>query len=139
MILINAENLVFGRIATYAAQKALAGEDVAIVNAEKAILSGTKEFAMKKIKTRMEMRGKGNPEKGPQYSKMPDKILRTAIRKMLPKTNRGKKTLSKIKVYIGFPEELQKNKPTTIEEAKAKNLKTFVLLGDICKLLGAKW
>ena len=139
MILIDAENKVFGRISSIAAQKALQNEEVAIVNAEKVIMSGTKEFAMKKFKRWINMRGKGNPEKGPHYSRMPDKILRTSIRKMLPKTNRGKDALSNVKVFIGVPEELSGKKAVELPEANAKNPKNFIVLGDICKLLGAKW
>ncbi len=137
--MIDAENLVFGRLASIAAQKALQGAEINIVNAEKTVLSGTKEFVLKKFRRWINMRGKGNPEKGPQYSRMPDKILRTAIRKMLPKTSRGEKALARIKVFIGFPEELKKQAKMEMQEAVPKNLQKSVVLGDACKLLGARW
>ncbi|MDD5148799.1 MAG: 50S ribosomal protein L13 [Candidatus ainarchaeum sp.] len=135
--IIDADGLVFGRMASIAAQKALEGKDVEIINAEKAVLSGTKEDAEKKFNRWLGMRGKGNPEKGPQYSRMPDKILRNAVRKMLPKTQRGKTVLEKVRVFIGAPEGRKAN--TAMESAKPKNLKKFVVLGEICRLLGAKW
>jgi len=139
MIVINAEKKVFGRIASFAAKQALKGEEVVILNAEKAIMSGTKEFTLKKFRKWLGMRGKGNPEKGPHYSRMPDKILRTAVRKMLPKTNRGKDLLSGVKVFIGIPEEYRDKKQAEVNEANPKNPKNFVVVGDICRLLGAKW
>ena len=110
MILIDADSLVFGRIASFAARKALQNEEIVIVNSEKAIISGTKEFAVKKYRRWVNMRGKGNPEKGTQFSRMPDKILRNSIRKMLPKSSRGKKALENVKVCIGIPEEYSKQK-----------------------------
>ena len=85
-IVIDADGLVFGRLASIVAQKALEGRHVEIINSEKVIMSGTKEMAVKKFKRWVDMRGKGNPEKGPQFSRMPDKILLNSIRKMLPKT-----------------------------------------------------
>ena len=39
-MIINAENLILGRMTTYAAKKALQGEEVDIVNCEKAIITG---------------------------------------------------------------------------------------------------
>ena len=138
-ILIDAESLVFGRVASIAAQKALQGTEVNIVNSEKTILSGTKEFVLKKFRRWINMRGKGNPEKGPQYSRMPDKILRTAIRKMLPKTTRGEKALERVKVFIGFPEEFKKQATAEMQAAVPKNLQKSVVLGEACRLLGARW
>jgi ribosomal protein uL13 len=136
-IIINAEGLVFGRLASIAAQKALEGKQVELLNAEKTIMSGTREMTLKKFNRWIGMHGKGNPEKGPQFSRMPDKILRNAIRKMLPKTRRGKTALEQVKVCIGIPAGEKSN--FEAENAKPKNLKKIVVLGEICKLLGAKF
>ena len=38
MVVVNAENAVVGRLASYVAKVALNGEEVTIVNAEKAII-----------------------------------------------------------------------------------------------------
>ena len=40
---IDADNLILGRMATTAAKSALAGENVVIVNCEKAIVTGKKD------------------------------------------------------------------------------------------------
>ncbi|MDD5163539.1 MAG: 50S ribosomal protein L13 [Candidatus ainarchaeum sp.] len=136
-IVIDAEGLVFGRIASIAAQKALEGKQVEVLNAEKSIMSGSQEVTLKKFKRWMGMHGKGNPEKGPQFSRMPDKILRNSIRKMLPKTRRGITALRNVMVCIGAPAGKKSN--FEAGDAKPKNLKKFVVLGEICKLLGAKF
>lgn len=137
MILINAEKMVMGRLATYAAKKALEGNDVVIVNAEKAVITGSKEDAMRKFKRRLDLRGKGNPEKGPKFSRMPDRVLRMSIRGMLPwKSSRGRQAYRKVHAYIGVPEEFEGKQFEKIPERKVKS---FVELGTVCRLLGARW
>jgi len=140
MILINAENAVMGRLSTFAAKKALEGEQITVVNAEKAIITGSRENAMKKMKTRLDMRGKGNPEKGPKFSRMPDKVLRRCIRGMLPtKSSRGRESLKRIHVYIGLPTEFEGKQFENIPKSSGKEAKKSVQLGKVCRLLGAKW
>ncbi len=42
-MIINADNLIIGRIASFAAKKALLGEKVVIVNSEEAVMTGKKK------------------------------------------------------------------------------------------------
>jgi len=140
MILVNAQGLVMGRLASFAAKKAIEGNSVTIVNAEKAIITGNKQPALKKMQTRLNLHNKGNPEKGPKFSKMPDKVLRMAIRGMLPwKSSRGKQAFKRIHTYIGIPAELEGKKFEELPKAKAKKEEKAVSLGEVSKLLGAKW
>lgn len=139
MILLDADGKRLGRLASFAAKKALAGEDVRILNAEKAIITGSKQFAMQKLKTRLGLRGKGNPEKGPKFSRMPDRVLRRSVRGMLPwKARRGKEAFGRVHVFIGFPAEFEGKEFAKFGKEEAEP-KRFVQLGEICRLLGAKW
>lgn len=139
MILLNAENNVMGRLSSFAAKKVIQGEQVTILNAEKVLISGSKEYAMQRLKTRLDLVKKGNPERGAKYSRMPDKVFRMAVRGMLPwKSKRGREAFKKLHVFIGIPAEFEGKKFTEIE-SNAKNLKRSVELGEICRLLGAKW
>ncbi|MCD6434356.1 MAG: 50S ribosomal protein L13 [Candidatus Diapherotrites archaeon] len=140
-MIINAEKLVLGRLASKAAKLALKGEEVTIVNAEKAVVVGNKNTIIEKFKKRIDLSPKGNPRKGPKFPRTPDRILRRAIRGMLPyKKYRGKKAYRKVKVYIGIPEELKDKEKEfkTIEEAKYKSVKEALTLGELSKALGAK-
>ena len=111
MILVNAENVIMGRLASFVAKKAIEGEQVTIVNAEKAIVTGSKEAAMKKLKVRLSLGGKGNPEKGPKFSRMPDKVMRMSVRGMLPwKRSTGKEAYRRVHAYIGIPAEFEGKK-----------------------------
>ena len=136
---VDATNLVVGRLSTFAAKKALSGEKVVIVNAERAVITGTKNAVLKKLVTKLNLSPKGNPHKGPKYSKMPDRILRRAVRGMLPcKRAAGKKAFRRVYVYIGIPEELGNEKFETIEIARNKS-KNYMYLEDVSRALGARW
>ena len=140
MILVNAENRVMGRLASFVAKKALEGEKVTILNAEKVIITGSRESAMHKLQTRLGLHGKGNPEKGPHSSRMPDRVLRRVVRGMLPwRRRRGKEAYRRVHVYIGLPSEFSDKEFANLPESKGRELKKFVELGEVCRLLGAKW
>lgn len=140
MIFVDADGKIVGRLASFAAKKAVRGEQVTVVNAEKAMLTGSKEAAMERFNVRLTIRGKGNPEKGPKYSRMPDRILRMAIRGMLPwKSSRGKKAYKGVFVYIGLPSEFEGKKFEDVPGAVVDKSRKVVELGAICRLLGAKW
>lgn len=139
MILLNAENNVMGRLSSFAAKKVLQGEQVTILNAEKVLISGSREYAVQRLKTRLGLVKKGNPESGPKYSRMPDKVLRMAVRGMLPwKSKRGREAFKRLRVFTGIPAEFEGKKFAEVE-SNAKNLKKSVELGEICRLFGAKW
>jgi len=140
MILIDAKGLVMGRLASAVAKKALQNEEVVIVNAEKVVVTGTKKSVMQKFQKRFELAQKGNPRLGPKFSRMPDRIVRHSVRGMLPyKRSTGKTAFRKVKVFIGIPKEFEGKEFTQIETAKHNEKVGFVILGDVCKLMGAKW
>lgn len=108
MKLIDATNCVLGRLAAFTAKELLKGETIVILNAEKAFVSGSKDFIVKEYKRKREL---GTERKGPFYPRMPDRILKRAVRGMLPyqKPN-GRSAYKRLKVYIGTPIEF-KNEP----------------------------
>lgn len=136
---IDATNLIVGRLSTVVAKKVLGGEVVTIVNAERAVVTGTQQAVLIRYKRRDGLTAKGNPHKGPKFSRMPDRLLRHAIRGMLPmSSSRGRNALRKTKVYIGIPKELAGKKFETVENAKCKS-KNYQYLEQISKAMGAKW
>jgi large subunit ribosomal protein L13 len=137
-MIIDASNLILGRLATYVAKQALLGNDVKVINCEKAVISGRKEVVFADFLHRMSM---GSPRKGPYVHRMPDKIVRRAIRGMLPfKKSRGKEAYKKVLCYYGVPEELKNQKAITIESANITKLPTlkYVDIYTLSKRLGAK-
>ena len=137
-MIIDAKDLILGRMATVIAKKALLGETIDVVNAEEAVVSGSKKWIVADTVNR---RDRGIPLKGPYMLKMPDRFVRKTIRGMLPyKQEKGRKAYDNIKCHIGVPEKLKDQKAETIESAKVTKLPNvkFIKVGELCKLLGAK-
>ncbi|MFH1431794.1 MAG: 50S ribosomal protein L13 [archaeon] len=136
-MIIDATDTILGRLSSHCAKKALNGEDIIIVNAEKAIISGRKTDILRKYKFK---RNTGDVMKGPFISRMPDRIVRRTIRGMLPwSTSRGKVAFKKIQVHIGEPKnitgvrtKLEQYNKTTLNNPK------YTTIADVSKWLGAK-
>ncbi|BAD85690.1 LSU ribosomal protein L13P [Thermococcus kodakarensis KOD1] len=142
MRIINAEGLILGRLASKVAKMLLEGEEVVIVNAEKAIITGNREDIFAKYKQRTELRTRTNPRRGPFYPKRSDEIVRRTVRGMLPwKTDRGRKAFKRLKVYVGVPKEFEGKEFETISEAHMSRLATpkYVTVGEVAKFLGGKF
>jgi len=139
MIVINGENLIVGRVATFVAKKALLGEDVRIINCEKMYITGSKEYLVRDTHRR---RVQGTWSKGPFYFRMPDRMVRRVVRGMLPhKTYRGKTAYSKVLCYIGCPEEFKNAPIVNISNASISSVPNlrYVSVGELSKLMGAKF
>jgi large subunit ribosomal protein L13 len=137
MIVIDAENLIMGRMASQVAKMLLSGQEVAIVNSEKVVISGSKKRI---IEDYFHKRAKGGARKGPHYPRMPDRILKRTVRGMIPyKKPLGKKAFSQLKVYIGVPKELEGETLNTVRGASAEGKIKYVVLGDVSRQLGAKF
>ena len=122
MIVIDGTNQILGRVASYAARKALQGEKVAVVNCENIIITGKKEFLVKKFKTRLEL---GDPHKGPYYPRAPDRIMRRTVRGMLPFARpRGQEAYRRVMCYLGVPQTI-KEKPVSVKGAGMEKLQTL--------------
>ena len=139
MAIIDGSNLILGRMSTIIAKRLLKGEAIQIVNAEKIVISGTKEDIVKKVKTKLNLQPKGNPMKGPKFSKMPDRIVKRAIRGMLPhKRERGKRALKNLRVYIGVPEKFEGEKFEKIVAAGNKLEKGFITVAELSSYFGVR-
>jgi large subunit ribosomal protein L13 len=140
-MIIDGEGLVLGRLASKVSKKLLEGERVTVLNAEKIIISGSKDWAYPKYKQRIDRASISNPRKmGPKYPRRPDDIFRRTVRGMLPyKKARGKDAFKGLRVHLGMPPEFKEEEITHIKEAQPKNITRSIELGKISQLLGAKF
>lgn len=147
MILIDAEDQVLGRLCTIAAKKALLGEKVVVVNADKAVISGEKKTIIAENLDKLTRRNKGNYRRGPFHQKRADRFVRKKIRGMLPyKKTRGREAYRNIQVYTGVPDaELEKKHGVNLEKTKMirpdasqKALRRCMTVGELCKSIGGK-
>lgn len=138
-MLIDANNLIVGRLGTFVAKRALLGERIDIINCEKAVISGRKEQVFAKYKQRQDM---GTPKKGPFIQRRPHLFVKRIIKGMFPmEKTRGGEALKRVKCHIGVPEQFKGKAAETIPSANADKLPTLkrVSVGDVCKFLGARW
>jgi large subunit ribosomal protein L13 len=132
---VDAEGLILGRMCSKVAKRLLNGEEVVILNAEKAVLSGKRKSKVAEAKQFLEV---GAPERGPFHYRRPDMIVKKTVRGMLPfKQPKGKRAIANLRVYMGVPFEFKDQKAERIAEAEAARLKGPKLtLGDLAKELG---
>ena len=137
IIHIDGTNLIVGRLASHVAKQALLGAQVHIVNCEKVIVTGAPSAV--KYHYYLRKRDLGTPQKGPHYSKLPDRFVRRIIRGMLPhRQYRGKEAYHSIMCYIGIPANLATQKFQSLPWASTARLTTtkFQTIGDLCFSLG---
>lgn len=135
-IVVDASNHILGRLASFVAKKLLEGYRVFVVNAERAVVSCTsRRSVVEEWKAFLDV---GRYRAGPFHMRRPDRILRRVVRGMLPyRTDRGRRAYKRLKVYIGFPEELKTYTVSEIPEAKADKLRCrFITLAELAESIG---
>ena len=135
-VVVDARNCIVGRVASEVAQRALAGESIAIVNAEDAVITGSEDDVMGTYETRAEL----GSDRGPHYPSRPDGIFKRAVRGMVPhKKDSGREALSNVRVYVGNPYEDHDLEAEIIEGTSLDRLSNikFVSLGDVSESIGA--
>ena len=112
----DADGLILGRLASTVADillkstRAGNSDQVVIVNAEKAVVSGkpSSVFAIYHDKYAL-----NHARKGPYFPRMPDMILKRTVRGMLPyqAKSSGRRALRNLRVEIGCPSHLSGDLP----------------------------
>lgn len=138
-MILNAENLILGRMSAIAAKRALLGETIDIINCEKAVITGNKKQILAKYRHRLSL---GQPTKGPFIQRNPMGFVRRTIRGMLPyKKEKGKKAFKRVKCYIGVPEKFKNSEKITFDKINVRNTGNikFITVAELCGLIGGKW
>ena len=142
MPIVDATGHVVGRLASVLAKRLLNGEEIVVVNAEKAIVTGKKSVVFEEYRTRHQRGSNASRMRGigPRYPRRPDMMLRRTISRMMPyQQPRGREALKRLRVYLSVPDEF-KNKPLEIVAvAKRPPQGPYISLGEISKLLGSKF
>jgi large subunit ribosomal protein L13 len=134
-IVIDANGLVLGRMASTVAKRLLRGENITIINAEKAVISGKRLSRVKEAKRRLDI---GHPKKGPFHSRRPEQIVRRTIKGMLPRRKpKGQQAYRRLRVFVDVPEEIKGLETQTISEAGSEKLKCpYITVGRLAKEIG---
>jgi len=133
--IIDAEGATLGRLCTTVAKDLLEGDEIALINVEKAVISGKKYKIKEQFKEKREL---GTYRKGPFFHRSPDKMVKRSVRGMLPyQTPRGRAALKRLKCYIGTPDQFQDREIESIPNAKKHHV-DFITIQELSRFLGAK-
>jgi len=139
-IVVDATNCIAGRMCSHVSKLLLQGNRVAIVNAEKAMLSGNRYKTIELYKEHLEINSVTNPIHGPFHPRRPDTMLSKMVRGMVPKRkSSGVTAFKRLRVYIGVPDEMKNAKTESFSDSKiTKPEAYYVSVGEVAKQIGWK-
>ena len=137
-ILIDAEGLVVGRLATLIANRLRGkhkatftphvddGDNVIVVNADKVVFTG-KKFTDKKFYWHTGYPGgiKDRTQRELLNGRFPERVLQNAVRRMIPEGPLGRKQMGNLRVYAGeaHPHEAQSPVKLDVGSFNSKNVR----------------
>jgi large subunit ribosomal protein L13 len=131
---IDASGLILGRLSANVAKRLLNGEEIVIVNAEKAIITGGKKDIIAHFRHRRDV---GGDRKGPHYPRTPHMMLKRSVRGMLPFYKpRGRAAYKRLLVHISVPKQFKGKKFESIEGASELSTERYMALGEVAEVLG---
>ncbi len=139
-VVVDATNQIVGRMASNVAKLLLNGRRVIIVNAEKALISGSRINIVTRQLKRLEIGSVVNPEYNPHRYREPNRMLHRIIRGMIPrKKPSGIAAMKRLRVYIGVPEAYKSVEKKVFDDAKArKPLPMYMAMGELASAIGWK-
>jgi large subunit ribosomal protein L13 len=136
VVVINAEKHILGRTSTNVAKRILNGEDVIIVNAEKAIITGNRDMIFDNYTAKYK---RGKQINGPFFPKRADLIVKRTIRGMIPfKSSHGREVYRHLTVFVGVPKDLVSAKMEQVEAATNLWTDKYVTVGEVAEHLGSR-
>lgn len=134
-VIIDADNCIAGRLASRVAKELLKGNEIHIINAEKAVISGNKKYVQELFLQKV---SRGDPYHGPFYPIRADRLLRRIVRGMLPhRKQRGRDALKRLHIHMAVPEELKGGQITKIRNTENR-LDKYITIGKLSEQLGAR-
>ncbi len=118
MKFIDGKGLTLGRLASFVAKEILKGTEVAVLNSDLVIITGNKKTIEREFQ---EKRSRfGHSQKGPKHPATSEKIVKRAIRGMLPnhREGRGKEAFKRVKCYVGIPKQFEGKKPIVLNKER---------------------
>ena len=136
-MIIDATNMILGRLASKAAKQALLGENIIVVNCEKAVVTGSGKQILENY---IQKSSVGQVNQGPYFPKRPEMLVRRTIRGMLPKKPKGRSAFERVTCHIGMPSTLKPEDAKTVPEADINRIKkaAHMTIGELCRHIGYK-
>ena len=140
ILVVDATNCIAGRMCSHVSKLLLQGNRVAIVNAEKAMLSGNRYKTIDSYKEHLGINSVTNPIHGPFHPRRPDTILSKMVRGMVPKRKPdGISAFKRLRVYMGVPEGMKSAKMESFDDSKiTKPESYYISIAEVAKQIGWK-
>lgn len=137
-VYVDATNQIAGRLSSKVAKLLITGKRVVVVNAEKALISGSRNSVIKEWQVKLEISSRVNPIYGPFHPRRPDNILRRMVRGMVPrKKPKGVEAMKRLRVHVGIPAGIDSAKFTKFDDtAAARPIPVYVTMSELSKTLG---
>ncbi len=144
-VVVDATDQIVGRMASHVAKMLQEGWEVAIINAEKAVLSGDPRRVVKGYQILLDVKVHTNPYRNKiKRPRTPIGIVKDAVKGMLPKHNtKGREALKRLKVYIGEPAEVEERfkkegyAKISFPDAKVVRLSgKYITVAEVAKRMG---
>ncbi len=133
-LIFDGKEAIFGRLASEAAKNILRGNSVEIINCEEIIVSGDKYNFLKKIQEKKKM-GAGSSLKGPNYSRLENKLIKRMIRGMLPwDRQKGRDAYRRLRCHIGKG-NLKETELKEIKNFNARKPMKYFSIKDVTRLM----
>ena len=127
---VDGDNVVLGRVASYAAKRALLGNKVVVVNCDGVVISGRRARTVADYKI-TRSRG-GHSQKGPIFPTTTARIMKRTIRGMLShKEGRGAAAFKKIRCYADVPKEFSEVKKERLLTSSHGEINLKELSGEL--------
>jgi len=143
-IVVDADKQKLGRMASRIAKLLLSGVEVVVVNAEKAVVTGSKNAILEKY-LRLMRRRQLTSHKVIKvwYPRKPDRLVWYTIVRMLPRRKpRGRDAVKRLKVYVGIPEQFQNIEKVSFKDAglgdgisKSGRVQRYMTIEEISKII----
>jgi len=133
-VIYDGNEKVLGRLGSTVAKDLLKGNTVFVINSEKVIVSGKKDYIVERIRNKRRM-GSGGSIKGPTYIRQADRLLKRMIRGMLPWDKpKGREAYKRLKCYNGNG-DLTEEQLKVIKEFKTPKPFKFSTMKEIVQAL----
>ena len=138
IIIADADGQIAGRLCSKVSKLLLQGNKVVIVNAEKALISGSRKSILQEYEDWLQIASITHPKHGPFHPRRPDGILARMVRGMLPrKKSKGIEARRRLRVHISVPPEFSKMQTTSFEDAKARKAMSYYLtMAEVASSMG---
>lgn len=137
-MIVDVTDLVLGRFSSQIAKKLLDGEEITVVNSDKAVISGDEKYTLSEYDAWTKVRSLVDPKQGPFHPKGSGDLIRHTVRGMLPmKKPKGREAYNRLKAHPGVPEGCEGDDMETFPKAHVDQLNTrrFIRLGELSKRL----